>query len=325
MSAISPDIRLGHSFGDDDPPSPSAGSRPIDIPAASSSYHNWESVDYASGLAYTPSYVGSFGSNQETAWGDRETTAVYAGAAGDLFDEKYEPESYAAGPSPYLMMDDQSAGFASLGNTKDSLFPDPGVGIGGTYDQDQQHFSPRRDVFNAASPASSIGIADTAGTLNGQGQPRSRASSMSSNHGAQSSPYMMSSDYNQPLYDNFSKALSLDASPTWNHQQGPLSNISRPSGPSLDFTSLPPDMSPSNKPLSPPSLLIPTETAGGLMPPASNVRGVKPASSDGGPQPAINLVPATPISGGGLGSAGQPFQQMLANLTRQRAGQNARE
>lgn len=299
MTSVSPDIRLGHSFGnDDDPPSPSAVSRPIDIPGvASASYQNaWESNDYGASPAnfgaYTPSYVGSFGSNQESAWGDREgTAAAYsAGPSGDLFDDsKYEPEGYGAN-SPYLVMDDQS-GFATLSGpgqnlgNNDSLFPSQDIHVG-FHDVDPRQFSPRPgEVFATGSPGSSIGV--------GEGQPRSRASSMSSNPGAQSSPFMASAEFSgQPLHDQFTQLSFNQQLDPWGRQR---------------MTSPPHDLSsPSQKPLSPPTLFIPPE------PPA-------PALQPEEAQPAINLVPATPVSGGGAGGASQlPFQQMLANLNRQR-------
>ncbi|KAG8934781.1 hypothetical protein FRC01_000462, partial [Tulasnella sp. 417] len=295
MTSVSPDLRLGHSFGnDDDPPSPSAVSRPIDIPGGSSYHNGWESNDYGASPAnfgaYTPSYVGSFGSQQESAWGDREATAAAysVGASGELYDDsKYEPEGYGGG-SPYLV--DQS-GFASLSGAgqnvgnNDSLFPGQDIHAG-FHDVDPRQFSPRAgEVFTTGSPGSSIGI--------GEGQPRSRASSMSSNPGAQSSPFMASAEFpSQPLHDHFTKLSFNPALDPWGRQ---------------NMTSPPRDLSsPTQKPLSPPTLFIPPEAPGPALQPEE--------------QPAINLVPATPVSGGGAGGASQlPFQQMLANLNRQRA------
>ncbi|KAG9018951.1 hypothetical protein FRB90_007942 [Tulasnella sp. 427] len=298
MASVSPNIRLGSFHSDDDPPSPSAVSRPIDIPgvpSASYAAHTWDSTDYATSGnfgAYTPSYVGSFGSNAESGWGDREATAASysVGASGDLFDDsKYEPEGYGATSSPYLMMDDQS-GFATLSGAgaqgigaTDSLFPggqDIHVGFN---DVDPRQYSPRPgEVFTTGSPGSSIGIGETG--------PRSRASSMSSNPGAQSSPFLPSNDFTgQPLHDHFTK-LSFNQ---------PLDSWAQP-----DLSS------PSQKPLSPPTLFIPAEA-----PSAPNL-GLQTEEH----QPAINLVPATPVSGGGVGSASQmPFQHLLANLNKQRA------
>ncbi|KAG8905184.1 hypothetical protein FRB99_000549 [Tulasnella sp. 403] len=322
MTSVSTDL---HLFQDnDDPPSPSAVSRPIDIPAANSYRSSaWESVDFNQGpaLAYTPSYVGSFGSNRDSIWGDRETTAVFSGPSGDIFDDKYEPENYMtdhSNPSPYLLMDNQS-GFASLPPSNDPL-SNSSVQVS-YHDVDPSHqYSPRREVFAAASPASSIGVPDN---VNDHGH-RSRASSISSNHGAQSSPYLPPVEYgNQPMYEHFNK-LTFDApSPSWSQQQAAPSPHASPEFQSV--SSPPAQMSPTTQPKSPPTLVIPGESPSSLFPPATTDthRAQAQGSSldPNGAQPAINLVPATPVSGG-AGTAQVPFQQMLANLTRARGGFN---
>ncbi|KAG8885496.1 hypothetical protein FRB97_000820 [Tulasnella sp. 331] len=325
MASVSPeDLQTHRSFGDMDIPLAGTSSRPIDIPP-STSYRlpgNWESVDFnqSPGFAYTPSYVGSFGSNHDGSpalnnWGERESTAVNHShnPSGDLFDDvKYQPEAYgepatSQGTSPYMLMDNQSTGaFNHMGAAGgDNLYSRPRSDSNGfTYDSVADQFSPRHgEIYNASSPVSNV-------------DNRSRASSVSSYHDAHTSPYMPSSEYNASVNERFDQ-LNFD-SPQDPYRQrrsstGGPSFSNSPALPSVEFNIASQDQ----QATSPPALMIPNDS--------NNTLRVDDAPTlDSMGNVAINFVPATPVSAGGAGGgANGSFQKILAELSRNRQPRSA--
>ncbi|KAG8999501.1 hypothetical protein FRB94_006144 [Tulasnella sp. JGI-2019a] len=332
MTSVSPeDLHTHRSFSDMDIPSSGTSSRPIDIPP-SSSYrlpNQWESIDFSQspGFAYTPSYVGSFGSQQDGSsalnnWGERESTAVLHShnPSGDLFDDvKYQPEGYGGeqtsnhGPSSYMQMDNQAVGafnaMGGLGN--ENIYSRPRSDSNGfTYDSAVDQFSPRNgEAYSAPSPASSIGFVDANTTQVGT---RSRASSVSSYHDANTSPFMQGSDYNGGVNERFDQ-LNFDG--TQDPYQRRPSFSSSPALQSIEFSITSQDQ----QATSPPALMIPTDSNATLR------TGESQPALDSMGNVAINFVPATPVSAGGAGGAGGSFQKLLADLSsnRNRAQQHA--
>ncbi|KAI0719367.1 hypothetical protein C8T65DRAFT_736701 [Cerioporus squamosus] len=138
------------------------------------------------------------------------------------------------------------------------------------------------NAFDHASPASSNGLEDDGHS-----------------HASSNSSYMHPSSPRPDISQSFQDSLSFH-SPAW------------PAG------SLPEDRRspPMNKPQSPPQLVIPDTTspggASGDSPPIINA-----PDGDGGligSGPTLQIVPATPVSGGGVTAQNVPFQDTLANL-----------
>ncbi|RDX57197.1 hypothetical protein OH76DRAFT_1424870 [Lentinus brumalis] len=138
------------------------------------------------------------------------------------------------------------------------------------------------NAFDHASPASSNGLEDDGHS-----------------HASSNSSYMHPSSPRPDISQSFQDSLSFH-SPAW------------PAG------SLPDDRRspPMHKPQSPPQLVIPDTTspggAGVDSPPIINA-----PDGDGGiigSGPTLQIVPATPVSGGGVTAQNVPFQDTLANL-----------
>ena len=126
---------------------------------------------------------------------------------------------------------------------------------------------------------------------NGDGRPRSRASSVSSNPQIlpHSSPHL-------DVAHNFEN-LRFD-SPNWRHNQLPGERT----------------LSPPRKAQSPPQLLIP-DSSPSLFPQETPM--INAPDGDGGfvsSGPQLHIVPATPVSGGGAASQAVPFQSTLETL-----------
>ncbi|TBU33363.1 hypothetical protein BD311DRAFT_433253 [Dichomitus squalens] len=136
------------------------------------------------------------------------------------------------------------------------------------------------NAFDHASPASSNGLEDD-----------------NHSHASSNSSYMHPSSPRPDISQTF-QDLSF-RSPAW--PQGSLPDDRR--------------SPPLSKPQSPPQLLIPDTTspggADGHSPPTINA-----PDGDGGLMggPTLQIVPATPISGGGVTAQNVPFQDTLANL-----------
>jgi hypothetical protein len=136
------------------------------------------------------------------------------------------------------------------------------------------------------SPPSSNGGGDS----NPDGQPRSRGSSISSNH--ISSPRL-------DVTQGFEKMRF--ESPNWGTHALPVDR----------------SISPPNKPQSPPQLVIPGSPSGNNMYPQSSPPVINAPDGDGGligEGPQLHIVPATPVSGGGGASQPVPFQTTLETL-----------
>lgn len=140
--------------------------------------------------------------------------------------------------------------------------------------------SDQRVSYDYSSPSSNGG-----GESGGEGGMRSRGSSVSSNPQISPSPRMdVARDFENMAFN----------SPNWG--SAPLPNANRMVDPS--------------KPQSPPRLLMPeTHT------PAYQTPNINAPDGDGGLMgPKFNIVPATPVSGGGATHQAVPFQTTLETL-----------
>ena len=326
----SPEYQL-HTM--DESSRPQSPSQPISIPNASSSYrasHPWDGIDYdaSPGYAYTPSYQGSFNSFSSQPdpllnWGGREEAAlqnpsqssvdVYDSGAGDI---EYNPQDYDGDQnSPFLLLDDQ-VNYPNLDNNTNMLF-NSNDALGNqisfaAHEQSLHPYSPRPDMYNAPSPASSIGHLEPTNDKN-----RSRASSVSSALGHPSPGFNQSLDLGQnppSIHDEFQR-LNMDYSNENNNWQSSSNTLPSINAPTLELQS--PTSPGGTKPISPPQLMIPGDS---LMPPQVNLGFAPvPGPNSLGVHPAINIMPATPVSGGGAaGGPNVPFQQVLHNLNNQR-------
>ncbi|KAF9223312.1 hypothetical protein BS17DRAFT_133720 [Gyrodon lividus] len=129
---------------------------------------------------------------------------------------------------------------------------------------------------------------------NGDGQPRSRASSVSSNPQIHphSSPHLDVAH----TFEN----LRFE-SPNWQSRQLPGDRA----------------MSPPRKPQSPPQLLIPESSPSNRPMYPQEPPMINAPEGDGGfvsSGPQLHIVPATPVSGGGAASQAVPFQSTLETL-----------
>lgn len=235
---------------------------------------------------HTPSYNGSYQNSPYS--GHSELSFGGEGEQYSLFDEQpanlniredYDPSEYDPPTSGGLLMFDS------------------GDFMGGSGDQQQQshvsvsltpaqidYSSP--SAFDYSSPSSNGG-----GDSGPDGQPRSRGSSVSSNPNHHSPRLDVTQGFENMRFE----------SPNWGVRR-------------LDRS-----LSPPNKPQSPPTLVIPSDAGspsanvfGGQEPPAINA-----PDGDGGLMgtgPHLNIVPATPVSGGGGASQSVPFQNTLETL-----------
>jgi hypothetical protein len=283
----------------------------------------WDSLDITSvqtspGFPYTPNYRDSF-----TPSGSPRLGWSSLGADGHLLTEEpsdlheldYNPAdfdahgSYSSANSPFLVLDSDMG----LGGPSSRLPPDFLSGSAGPAEISLNHsfhgskqmdgtqrtfnsvdfpsngslppraYSPRPE-YSAPSPASSAGLpADQEHIV------RSRASSFSSivRHPTPG----VSEAFDKLGFD------PVDSDLLWRNQQN------------------------SQKPNSPPQLFIPSEPANTSLQipsfgPPLGAPGMG-GSSLGLAAPSINLLPATPVSGGASGNH-VPFQQVLRNLNEQR-------
>ena len=293
---------------------------PYQPPSAS-----WDTVDFNSarnaspGYAYTPSYRDSFtpfGSDSGISWNGRTEPG------NQLYDEPLDgthndveynpadfdgPGSHSNIASPYYLdqqqQDPRSAGISaefggfngeqSLAQTfrqdSNKSFHGGMTPHGRMNSLDVNSFSPR--PYSAPSPASSVGGLDIE-------RPRSRASSISSIHGPMPSLTV------GPMGDAFDK-LGFDPVENdlnWRNNQLNGQGVA--------------------KAQSPPSLMIPSDgPSSTLQIPSFGQHGATLGAGLGGlSAPGINILPATPVSGG-AGAAHVPFDTVLKNLNERRQQQ----
>ena len=314
-----------------------AGSAVLEVPYQSQSA-GWDTVDFSSGrntspgYPYTPSYRDSFtpyGSDSGVSWtGGRETSAnpIYDEPV-DSHDVEYNPAdfdgpgSHSEAPSPYFLEQDtrpapgmDSGLISSIGysgdqvmnqqtpNNNDQFSPrlrtfsgdSQASYSGGTpharmNSLDVNSFSPR--PISVGSPASSVGGLDIE-------RPRSRASSIGSVH--QATPSLTVG----PMGEAFDK-LGFDPVESdliWRNQQQQLNQ--------------------QGVAKSPPQLLIPSEGPSSTLqiPSFGTQASLTGGLSTGGlglSAPGINILPATPVSGGAAAS-NVPFDTVLKNLNHSR-------
>jgi hypothetical protein len=292
----------------------------------------WDSLD--PGFPYTPNFRDSFtpSGSPRLGWSSLGPDAhPLTDEPSDLHELDYNPAdfdahgSYSNPNSPFLVLD---SGDMALGPSS-RLPPDFLSGSAGTgpvemsLNHNFQHakhmdgtqasfgsidfpsngslphraYSPRPD-YSAPSPASSAGFPPDQERI-----ARSRASSFSSMV-RQPTPGV-SEAFDKLAFD------TVDSDLLWRNQQQHQQHQHQQQNPP--------------KPNSPPQLFIPSEPANAsLQIPSFGPSLAAPGmgnSSLGLAAPAINLLPATPVSGGASGNH-VPFQQVLRNLNEQRQQQN---
>lgn len=288
----------------------------------------WDSIDITSvqtspGFPYTPNYRDSFTPSGSPRLGWSSLAAdghPLTDEPSDLHELDYNPAdfdahgSYSNSNSPFLVLD----GDIGLGGPSSRLPPDflsgsaPPVEIphNHTFNSSKRMdgtqasygsidfpsngplppraYSPRPD-YSAPSPASSAGLPAEQEHI-----ARSRASSFSS----------MVRQPTPGVSDAFDKLGfdTVDSDLLWRNQQQQQQQNSQ-------------------KPNSPPQLFIPSESANTSLQIPSFGPSLGPPGMGGGSlglaAPSINLLPATPVSGGASGNH-VPFQQVLRNLNEQR-------
>lgn len=317
------------------------GSASLDAPYQSQSA-SWDTVDFSSarttspGFPYTPSYRDQYtpyGSDSGLSWTGRES------GNNQLYDEptdaaevEYNPADFD-GPgsqsnvtSPYFLEQDGRSGMGSDYMSSNG-FNDNNNGIshqlssgdhlslrGRSYSTDTNKslsaagtpharmnsldvnsFSPR--PISAGSPASSVGGLDIE-------RPRSRASSISSMH--QATPSLTVNPIGEFEKMGFD---SVDSDILWRQGQGQQGVA---------------------KAQSPPQLLIPSETPNSTLqiPSFGNPNATLGAGLNTGSlglsAPGINILPATPVSGG-AGASNVPFDTVLKNLNERRQASGSNE
>lgn len=235
----------------------------------------------SSAFPHTPSYNGSYHNSPYSG----HSELSFGGDSGEqysLFDdepvvnvgvqEEYDPSEYDPPSSGGLLMFDTDFG----DQVSVSVTPAP-----------IDYSSPQ--AYDHSSPSSNGG-----GDSNNEGQPRSRGSSVSSNHN-----HIISS----PRLDVTQGFENMHfESPHWGTQVLPVDR----------------SLSPPHKPQSPPQLMIPDSTSpSGNMFPQSSPPVINAPDGDGGLMgagPQLHIVPATPVSGGGGTSQPVPFQSTLETL-----------
>ena len=223
---------------------------------------------------HTPSYNGSYhnspysGHSELSFGGDGEQFALFdEEPAGLVIHEDYDPSEYDPPSSGGLLMFDSE--FMSGNDTQVSVAP---AQIG--------YSSP--NAFDYSSPSSNGG--------GEEGQPRSRASSISSNPHKSSPRLDVTQGFEKMRFE----------SPNWGTHALPAVDRS---------------ISPPTKPQSPPQLMIPGSPSGNIYPQSPPT--INAPDGDGGLMgegPQLHIVPATPVSGGGGPSQPVPFQTSLETL-----------
>ena len=258
--------------------SPSPSHKPLNI-GAPSPFDTYEFSHLQSPpFPHTPSYNGSYHNSPYSGHSDlsydpdgpESLTLLGDGLDGLAVREDYDPSEYDPPNSSSLLVFD--------GEFMTNLDPSGAhVSVSVTPAPIDQH-SPRS--YDHSSPSS-----------NGDGRPRSRASSVSSN------PQIL--PHSSPHFDvahNFEN-LRFE-SPNWRHNQLPGERT----------------LSPPRKAQSPPQLLIP-DSSPSLFPQETPM--INAPDGDGGfvsSGPQLHIVPATPVSGGGAASQAAPFQSTLETL-----------
>lgn len=268
----------------------------LDLRAASPSTkpHNMPTMDayeynrhlQSPPFPHTPSYNGSYQNSPYSGHSELSfdpDNPDNFGLLGDELDglavrDEYDPSEYDPPNSSTLLMFEHDF-VPSVDHDR------PPVSVSVTPALHEQH-SPLS--FDHSSPSS-----------NGDGHPRSRGSSISSNPNngnPMASPRHVGSSPRLDVARSFEK-LRFE-SPHW------------------QTTLLPGDRasSPPKKPQSPPQLLIPDSTPSmfGPNPPLINAPEGDGGFMSSGPQ--LHIVPATPVSGGGGASQAVPFQSTLETL-----------
>ncbi|KAF8634362.1 hypothetical protein AX17_004212 [Amanita inopinata Kibby_2008] len=222
----------------------------------------------------SPSYNGSYNNSPYSAHSELSFVADSDLAYQSLFDDdssagihEYDPAEYDPPHSSSLLM------------FSDTDFIPPSYDAGLSVINSEVH---RNQPYDYSSPSSNASATDD--------RNRSRASSVSSSHNNQPQSHQQTPNlYNtSPRMEVAQSFENMKFSPHWGTE--PL-----------------PHNEPTQKPPSPPRLLMPDK------PPTINV---PEGDGDGmGNGPSLNIVPATPISGGGLASDNPvPFQTRLENL-----------
>jgi hypothetical protein len=318
-----------------------AGNAALEVPYQSQSA-GWDTVDFSSGrntspgYPYTPSYRDSFtpyGSDSGVSW-----TGGRDGGPGPIYDDPVDshdveynpadfdgPGSHSDAPSPYFLEQDGRSGMdsgliSSIGYNGDQMMnqqasnndhisprlrtfsaeSQPSYNGGTPHARmnslDVNSFSPR--PISAGSPASSVGGLDIE-------RPRSRASSIGSVH--QATPSLTVG----PMGEAFDKLGfdPVDSDLIWRNQQQQLNQ--------------------QGVAKSPPQLLIPNEGPSSTLqiPGFGTQASLTGGLSTGGlglSAPGINILPATPVSGG-AGASNVPFDTVLKNLNHSRQNSGSGE
>ncbi|KAI8969489.1 hypothetical protein BD414DRAFT_428472 [Trametes punicea] len=273
------DPRLLSSAVHNDHPDPfpaSPHSNVYDIsPHLGSPYDSFDLPDTASHFPHTPSYNGSYQNSPYSSYSDLPPIDGSGDSLGLLVDN----------PSGISITEEYDPSDYDVPSSGGPLILDEhymnGTHVSVSLTPPMNDYS-SPNAFDHASPASSNGAEEDGHS-----------------HASSNSSYMHSSSPRPDISQTFQDSLSFH-SPVW------------PSG------SLPDDRRspPLNKPHSPPQLVIPDTTspggAGVDEPPIINA-----PDGDGGligSGPTLQIVPATPVSGGGVTPQAAPFRDTLGNM-----------
>jgi len=259
------------------------------------------------GIAQTPSYNGSY---YNSPYSQHSELAEL-----DLFNDDFSAPNGDYEPSDYDVPTDNAPGNSLLMFTNDSDYMSPHFSPG--HDQQQGHRSP----FDHGSPASSHGGGDDNNNGANNVQSRhSRASSVASHHHSPSPQLQNTMPNNHSPQPSFRPHPSphLDVAqtfgnisihtPNWGTQPLPGGLTQAHHSPNVHPSSLPQQQ----KPQSPPRLTMPQGILDASQPTAVPTINAPDGDDDMG-GPSLNIVPATPIGGGG-GVARGTFQQTLGTL-----------
>lgn len=254
----------------------SPSNKPLNL-AANSPFESFEFGHLSPPFPHTPSYNGSY------------QNSPYSGHS----ELSYDPD----GPDAFGLFEGDANNVASRDEYDPSEYDPPNSSgllmFQGEYmpDVDHNSLSVTHASFDNRSPNA---FDHSSPSSNGGGdEPRSRASSVSSN------PQIPTSSPRLDMAHSFEN-LHFE-SPHWQSHKLPADR----------------SMSPPRKPQSPPQLLIPdsspaTRSLFPQDPPMINAPDGDGGFTSSGPQ--LHIVPATPISGGGAASQAVPFQSTLKTL-----------
>ncbi|KAK7031182.1 hypothetical protein VNI00_013598 [Paramarasmius palmivorus] len=256
-------------------------------------------------LPHTPSYAGSYNNSPYSVHselsfedGDNTNFGLFAGGTGTA---AYDPSEYDNPAGNSLLMFNDTDYLSSYDPTQSSSM------------------NIHQSYGDYGSPASSNGGGDSGNEA--PNDPRSRASSVSSNHHHHLSP----SPHIPPQHLSPSPRMSVAQSfgemsfqsPNWPTESLPVVDNHSPRNSQFPQHQQQPNsrsISPNHlgiqqKPQSPPRLLMPEEEGFPNQPPAINAPDGD--GENGGSGPSLRIVPATPISGGGAmtnDGSGLPFR-----------------